>query len=240
MGLFSDGQPTSFSSTPTGFWIVAADGHLLLAGYVYLAFIVLLYAMVSVYVLRCVVVSLFLRDLVSHAAVRMLPFHPDKCGGLRPVGELGLRNQYTLTVLGLNIVLLVAVWVFGLHPDPGMHDLLIAATIAYLILGPIVFLGPLLPFRGGMLRAKAEWSSEVAVLLRRHFDRLREKIRAGQITKTDEEEIDRLRKVGEVIDGLPVWPFDARTLSKFATAYVVPVIPLLGEAVQWIVKVIRS
>ena len=35
-----------------------------------------------------------------------LPLHPDQCGGLRPVGEPGLRNQYTLTLPGLNIVIL--------------------------------------------------------------------------------------------------------------------------------------
>ena len=44
----------------------------------------------------------------------------------------------------------------------------------------------------------------------------------------DEEFIDRLRKVGAVIDELPVWPFDATTLRKFLTAYVIPVVGALG------------
>src|SRR6185369_10796526 len=100
-------------------------------------------------------------------------------------------------------------------------------ALAFLILGPVVFMAPLLPFRRGMLDAKSEWTSEIAHLLRKEFAKLRKKIRKEEITKSDEETIDRLRKVGEVIDDLPVWPFDARTLRKFATAYLIPIgIPL--------------
>jgi hypothetical protein len=79
--------------------------------YVYLYCIILLYTLVIVYVTRCIVLSYFLRALVAAARpLCILPLHPDKCGGLRPVGRLGLRNQYTLTILGINIVLLLVTW----------------------------------------------------------------------------------------------------------------------------------
>jgi hypothetical protein len=35
--------------------------------------------------------------------------------------------------------------------------------------------------------------------------------------------MDRLRKIGSVVDELPVWPFDASILRRFLTVYVVPV-----------------
>jgi hypothetical protein len=44
---------------------------------------------------------------------------------LRPVGQLGLRNQYTLTVLGINIVLLLVIW---WHTP--IRDVMIAASVA--------------------------------------------------------------------------------------------------------------
>jgi hypothetical protein len=62
------------------------------------------------------------------------------------------------------------------------------------------------------------------------LDRLRAKLSSGPISKEDEELIERLRKVGAVIDELPVWPFDAATFTKFAAAYVVPIVTAIVTA----------
>lgn len=64
--------------------------------------------------------------------------------------------------------------------------------------------------------------SDVARRLRTEFERLRIQIQSAQITKDDEDLVDRLRKISSVIDELPEWPFDARTLRTFASAYVAP------------------
>jgi hypothetical protein len=105
---------------------------------------------------------------------------------------------------------------------------MIAAGVAYVILGPLVFIGPLLPFRAAMLRTKTELMSEVAQRLRIELQRLRKQLASGPITKEDEKLIDRLRKIGAVFNELPVWPFDAGTLRKFLTAYVIPVLGAIG------------
>jgi hypothetical protein len=211
-----------YSKPSVGFWI-AENGHLLPVGFVFLYCIFLFYAVVPVYAVRNIAISLFFKDIVAHAELHMLPLHPDKCGGLRPVGRLGLRNQYALTMLGLNLVLLVVISrIYLTLPD--VAGLIVAAIVAYLVLGPVVFMGPLLPFRSGMLRNKSQLMSEVAQRLRVELDRLREQLRSGSISKKDEELIERLRKIGAVIDELPVWPFDAGTLRKFLTAYVIPVV----------------
>jgi hypothetical protein len=219
-------------------WI-APEGHLHLSGYVYLYCIILLYTLIIVYVTRCIALSLFLRALVAGAPLRILPLHPDKCGGLRPVGRLGLRNQYTLTILGINIVLLLVVWVYSMNRTAPLRDVWIAASVAYLILGPVIFMAPLLPFRAGMQDAKKEWTHKVARVVRVEIERLRVQIGKNEVTKLDEESIERLRKVGAAIDELPIWPFDPSTLRKFATAYIVPLaLPLLGEMVRVLLKAI--
>jgi len=230
------------SVMPSGSWIWP-EGSLHFAGYMYFCFITLLYAVVIVYVMRGIVVSLCLRALVALAApLRILPLHPDKCGGLRPVGQLGLRNQYTLTVLGINIVLLLVVSVYataGASAAP-LRYVSIAASVAYLILAPVIFMAPLLPFRTGMREAKKVWTHEVAQLVRVEIERLRAQIKKNEVTKLDEESIERLRKVGAAIDELPVWPFDPSTLRKFATAYIVPMaLPLLARAAGALIKAMR-
>jgi hypothetical protein len=217
----------AYTPASVGFWI-AQNGRLLPVGFVFLYCIFLFYALVPLYVIRNIAISMLLRDIVAHSKLHMLPLHPDKCGGLRPVGQLGLRNQYALTLFGLNVVLLVTISLTYLDVPESLTGLIVAAVIAYLILGPLVFMGPLLPFRGGMLRNKAQLMGEVALRLRVELDRLRQQLPQGVISEEDEQLIGRLRKIGAVIDELPVWPFDSGTLRKFLTAYIIPIISSAG------------
>jgi hypothetical protein len=63
---------------------------------------------------------------------------------------------------------------------------------------------------------------EVSLRLRVELDNLHARLPSGTITAEDEQLIERLRKIGAVIDELPVWRFDAFTLRKFLTAYALP------------------
>jgi hypothetical protein len=226
----------AYTPADVGYW-VATDGHLVLPGYVFLTSIFLFFGLLPVYITRNIAISVFLKDLVDHSELRLLPFHPDRCGGIRPVGELGLRSQYALTVLGLNVISLVAISFLYLRIPPWLDGLIIAAAIGYAFLGPVVFMGPLLPFRAGMLKTKAELMSEVAHRLRIELQRLRTQLPAGELTKDDERLIKRLRKLGSVIDELPVWPFDAGTLKRFVTFYVLPMASAIGyPLVQFVVR----
>jgi len=224
----------TFSNPAVRYWI-ASDSRLVLPGYVFLACVFVFYALIPVVVFRTLAISLFLRDAVENAGLRMMPFHPDRCGGLRPVGRLGLRSQWLLTILGLNIVTLgLLVWYLEMHGS--VEAMPIAAAIAYLIIGPAVFVAPLLPFRNGMLRTKAELMAEVSERLRIELQRLRKQLPAGVITKEDEELIERLRKIGTIIDQLPVWPFDANTLKGVVTAYAVPIGAGVYPAIKFILE----
>ena len=224
----------TYTPAAVGFWI-ADEGHLLLAGYVFVCCIFLFYAVIPIYVLRNIAISLLLKDIVAHCELHLLPLHPDRCGGLRPVGRLGLRNQYALTLLGLNIVLLIVISRRYLDVPDSVNGLIVAAVAAYIFLGPVVFMAPLLPFRAGMLKTKSQLMSDVAQRLRVELDRLRAQLASGVISKEDDELIERLRKIGAVIDELPVWPFDAGTLRKFLTAYIIPLLSAVGYPVLKIV-----
>jgi len=135
------------------------------------------------------------------------------------------------------VISLVAISFLYLRIPPWLDGLIIAAAIGYAFLGPVVFMGPLLPFRAGMLKTKAELMSEVAHRLRIELQRLRTQLPAGELTKDDERLIKRLRKLGSVIDELPVWPFDAGTLKRFVTFYVLPMASAIGyPLVQFVIR----
>jgi hypothetical protein len=232
--IFALATMYSYTLMAAGNTWIAPGRHLHLASWVYSYCIALLYIVVILYVVRSILLARFIRALVMVAApLRILPLHPDKCGGLRPVGRLGLRNQYTLTVLGINLVLLLGVWYYKLGHAAPIGDVLISGAAVYLVFGPIIFMAPLLPFRDAMQEAKRDWTHQVALVVRFELDRIRLQLAANQITKADEDSLDRLRKVGAAIDELPIWPFDPTTLRKFATAYALPVLlPLAGEGIR--------
>ena len=216
-----------YGKASVGFWI-AYGSRLLPVGFVYLYCIFLFYALVTIYVVRNFAISRLLKDIVDHSRLQMQPLHPDKCGGLRPVGQLGLRNEYVLMLVGLNLVLLIIVSLDYLLVPPLLYHLLDAAVIAYVLVGPPAFMAPLLAFRKGMLKAKDELLGEVAQRLRVELQRLRAQLKSGPIAKEDNELIDTLRKMVDVIDELPVWPFDAATLRKFVGAYLIPILTTAG------------
>jgi hypothetical protein len=213
----------------TGHWI-AHEGRLLGVGYVYLYCVFLFYGLVTIYCVRNLATSVLLRGMVDRVKLQLLPLHPDGAGGLRPVGLLGLRNQYVLTVLGINLVLLAVTTAFHLTPPPAFWSVIAALCVLYAVLGPAVFLAPLMAFRDAMLRTKRELMTEVAQRLRLELQRLRSVMRSQAISKDDEELIDRLRKLGGLIRELPVWPFDAGTMRRFLTAYISPVLTSLAIA----------
>jgi hypothetical protein len=179
-------------------------------------------------VVRSAGMVVILRRLLRKAEVSMLPLHPDGCGGLRPVGRLGLRNQYALTVFGINVILFGYVTAEFTGRTGSMQALLALGAAAYVLVGPMVFLGPLLPFRSGMFEAKRHLLQPVSTRLRNELARIEENLSDRPITKDDEELIDRLQKLGDMIDALPVWPFDARTVRHFLTAYVLPLVGAVG------------
>jgi hypothetical protein len=222
-----------------GHWAMEA-GRVSPVGYLYLWCLFLFYLVATIYAARCVAIIVFLRDLVGQAAIKLVPFHPDRCGGLRPVGEIGLRQQYALSIVGINLALLFFVSFEFLPPQRGLLALVAAATAAYGVLGPVVFLGPLLPFREGMSRAKIDLMKEVAGRLRVELTNVRQRLRSGPITKDDEELIERLQKIASFVEKLPVWPFDADTVRKFVTAFLLPLVgSLLSAQIPALLKLLK-
>jgi len=200
----------------------AANGHLTIAGYVQLYCDFLFSIVASVYIIRGVFLIGLLRDIVLSSSIRMLPLHPDNAGGLQPIGNLGLRSQYAITLLGVNIAIGYYV---SRHLTEGnaWAGFIAAAICAYAIFSPILFVGPLLPFREGMLKNKHALMNVFATRMRTHLDELQSRTPSESITEEDFKTIERLRKIGEVVSDMPIWPFDAVTLKKFTAAYVLPI-----------------
>jgi hypothetical protein len=181
------------------------------------------YFIASVYIFRAFSLIFFLRDLVSHSTIQIIPFYPDKCGGLKSVGNLGLRNQYFLSAAGIN-VLLLGINFIVINSQAQLQTQLIPAAIIYIIFGPISFLGPLLPFRNAMQHDKSELVLMIGKKIKKEFDQSIRNIEKKRISNEVQEKLNQYKILGETIEKLPVWPFDTSTLTKFFSAYMLPLI----------------
>ena len=223
----------SFDVAGTKTWIQAGTP----TGYAYMAGIALFYALLITYIVRCVALAVLLKNMAANWQIELSTMHPDGCGGLQPLGRIGLRNQYALTILGINIAV-VAATIYQIN-QALVVVIIVPALAVYLIFGPIIFLGPLLPFRRVMADKRRRMMQEIAAPLDAKFDKLREHARVnGAVDKDELEELERLRSIGTTVGGMPIWPFDAPTMRVFATAYVIPL--LLAVATKGVELIIQQ
>jgi hypothetical protein len=206
------------------------DGRMNPAGWIYLLWqLPGFYFVACVYVVRGATTVALLSSIARDPSVKvnLLPFHPDGAGGLQPIGRIGLRNQYVLAACGINILLTFCV-VGGLGTaSRAQAELLIAASAFYIVAGPAVFIGPLLPFRKSMLASKRKEQQLVADRLRKEYEAIKGHLPQEGVTKADVDSLKRLQKLQRIVDQIPVWPFDAITLRRFLVAYVLPLLPVI-------------
>lgn len=209
------------SGKPLGHW-GHLGGHTNAAGWVLLLLpLPLLFWALTFYVFRAVTTVRFLDALVKGSWVEVDLFHHDSCGGLRPVGRIGLRNQVLVAAGGVNIVAVFYV-LHTLGEGLLLHILVVVVGLIYVVCGPLVFLGPLLPFRRIMLAERTTRLSEVASRLRREYDRVMKSDPDHEGFRGGLDLVKELRELREYVSRMPVWPFDTSTLRKFLAAFSAP------------------
>jgi hypothetical protein len=207
-----------------GYWITS-DDHLNYSGWVYLTSIGLFYFTVFVYIARIFAHTGLLTELVKkvNSTVTILHFHPDRCGGLHPIGEIGLRNQVPLSVIGVNFILLYVVSYGFLQVSDGLLGLIVLALMVYILMSPLIFFGPLMPFRREMIKSKHRIIDRV-VSYSSKLKMIENELELGHVTETEQDKalIARLRYIGDQLESLPIWPFDPATIRAFIRAYLWP------------------
>ncbi|MGB7874269.1 MAG: hypothetical protein WBL25_07780 [Anaerolineales bacterium] len=153
--------------------------------------------------------------------IEIAPLHPDKAGGLKPLG------QYVVTIgLGIGIIGL-ALGISLLRSHMGLEkleDIFYINLGVYLLVAPIFFFIPLIEAHRVMQKAK----DNILVDIARQYESLYlstiQKMKNGDPLEKDLAQMDAIRKMYLIADGSPVWPFNINILSKFSAAVILPVI----------------
>jgi hypothetical protein len=190
----------------------------------YCVLLILFYSILSI---------VWLRKLFHGFVINVRPLYPDRAGGLASLGNFTLKLSYMIALVGMILVVTpvtrnyVAVGTLQFRWTPE----LLTGLVFYAIAAPIVFFAPLSVAHHAMRRAKHQLLLNIA----RRFD-----AEYGDIhTVLDDNLKDlehrskvltELQNLHQMTSAFPVWPFNVENVTRFGTAYVLPlVVPVLVE-----------
>jgi len=197
----------------------------------------LVFFIISQVLLRIPIVTWLLWSLRNSFTIKVRPLHPDGVGGLEAVARIALQGQLVLAMLGINIASIIMSYYF--HDNSQPWYIVTAGVIAYVIIAPIVFLGPLLPFRKPMKREKEKLLSSISSEFDQELNDIGNLLQSSDSIKRLEK-IEKITRLNKSISRFPEWPSDMSTLRKFFVTLLVPAISaLISTIVELIIKGIK-
>ncbi len=165
------------------------------------------------------------------------PLHPDRVGGLQPVARLGLQNLMLMAVATVTLGTFISVY-FGSTVAVAIGPWLRYAPVAaYVVVTPIVFFGPLFPFRRHLLECKRKYLHLIAERFKADLDATLDGSDGAHEADEDSRRLDRIERLTQIherIDRLPGWPLDITTTAK---SIAVLVSPAIGVVIPWLFEI---
>lgn len=195
-----------------------------LSGLVYIIYFIIILGFIIVPLIwrllaSSIVLNRFCKDF--NKKIKLITLHPDGVGGLSPIADVALNFHFILLLPILIFIVNIYVW--------GVTQSTIVGSFYFVILVFVFFL-PLTSAHDLMYTYKKE---ELFYLSKRHYDLVKEykKIIKKENTKDKDieimEKMDKIRSYYEQINSMPIWPFDATILRRFAGSILIPLLFLL-------------
>jgi hypothetical protein len=182
-----------------------------------------LYYLLSAYLLRLIAVFFVIRRFLA-TEVNLQPLHPDKCGGLSPLGQFSLRITKAGVVVGLVCLLGIYsnVYRMGFELFAPVNVLIICAYVFGLA---VAFFLPLLPARRAMQRAKSSQLQEISnrfqALLEHNMSVMRQD---PQHAELDLRRLEETQKLYDIANAMPVYPFNFENVVRFSGSVLWPIL----------------
>ena len=160
----------------------------------------ILYFVLMVMIYKSILLTYFLRKLHKTFYFQVNPFHPDRCGGLKFIGDFIITIDYIIFIF---LIVIVASFVFP-HSEE-LNLFLYFNLPLYILLALFFFFYPLLPIHNSMKEQKYNMMSKLKEKLgseyRETLDELMEKDMEVRLRAPP-------KKIFETVDVMSIWPFD--------------------------------
>ena len=196
--------------------------------------------------------AIYLRQLTNHFDLQVIPSHPDKCGGLKPLGDICLQTAM-MVIIGTLVAGywgIAARWlsqtelsnpvlkaIVRLPQQRITGTLLTIATVGGLIGGTWAFFYPLLGIHDDMKKQKTEFARKLgatATKLKRELETALEK---QEVKAIDEAwtNLEKLQNAYAVLQNYPQWPVNRSIFLRFVTPQLFSVLALFIQSnTKWL------
>jgi hypothetical protein len=155
------------------------------------------------------------------------PLHPDKAGGLGIIGKVCLSFTWPLLVIGI-----ILASSFFFHEEATYFIVNTLVLVVYIISITFVFFFPLSSVHKIMKKSKEEWLDKISLRIRSVLNKIEEGLEENRDNPLRSfNELDLLRKHYEVVESMPVWPYDFKTISRFFSTILIPIIMFVIEII---------
>lgn len=155
------------------------------------------------------------------------PLHPDRSGGLEPIGKLSLSISYILSFLMVFLAL-----TYSFDDLAKRHPVLIIPGLLIYISAPFMMLGMLSEAHEKMKQKKREAIERLRITLDHYYAKLIRGSKDEILDTNAAEDIRRTCDLNEVLDKTPVWPLDIGSITRFLTTTALPAIVFLFDVVM--------
>lgn len=194
-----------------------------------------------------VVFACLCSEVARNRHLRICPSHPDKTGGLLPIGQVALLLSLFTFILGFDLAGLTANEyalnaVFRPAASYGQTNLKILSALwaAYAVLGPLLFFLPLFPLRRRMAAAKRSYLLEANDLHVSAARKHQEDVRCDAFRPTALQGLVALDALMDAGAQMSIWPFDQRTFVRYAGLLVAPLVPMILQQMPRALRFLKA
>ena len=195
--------------------------------YILLILIFLIAPLLYRFIATILVLNRLPKYLYSKGALKIIPLSPDKSGGLRPIGEIALTFNMIIVLPMFWVAFNILWW--------GTDPYMLLQLIFYALFLSLVFFIPLSGSHDIMRRSKEQMLERITREFNELYFKVYNKESIGDLSKAQGrdlrrlEMLDRLSKSYEIVDRMPVWPFDLTIIRNFLLSILVPFVFVLIE-----------
>lgn len=182
------------------------------------------YFIITVMSWKLLQTAIYIKKLFDEFETDIRPFHPDKCGGLRPITQIVVNINLFVFAAGIGIVIIYYSYMRVLIPDIWL------LFVGYIAFSVFLFFYPLIGARDSMKTNKEKFLELFSEPLNREYELVFQEFRDG-IDDFDQHLDERhLTKVSTIRDfydravKMPIWPFDRDTIFTFISRVLLPFI----------------
>lgn len=220
----------------------ALVGYAYLTGYIYwleipltLKLRVLLVVLPGAYavgmaVFRIAAATRVFNRVMSEMALH--PLHPDKVGGLQPLGDFAFKISWGIIIAGVMGALLEVSDL--LRGVAGESAFVHGTFLLYLLVAPFVFFYPLSIAHLSMKNAKSQFLLTISQEFNQHIAHVHNEIKTISLVSGKDYDIsanlariEQLQKLHNIGDSFPVWPFDFANIRRFVVSMFTPILTFL-------------